>query len=501
VRGSGTLAEVQLFGGRAALPAAGSGTFRSSIEFASVFNPAPTEPIQVVRAPSVAATLGVLGGSGSGRRHGGFAPPPLCLAFGRERAISPAEVPGGDWLAVGVVADVATLRFPELRYLAEDGGFLLELDYEGHTVVDGTFGTPPVIIRPAADPWQAIAAYRRDHREPAPAASADWWPEPIFCGWGAQCARAAATHRVGDVAGRAAALSRQDRYDEWLQRLAASGVVPGTVVVDDRWQLRYGTGEPDASRWPDLRGWIAARHAAGQRVVLWWKAWDPDGLDPAECVLTPAGAPLAADPGSAAYRAHLARIIRSLLGPDGLDADGLKMDSLQRTPTGRSLRRPGAGHDAPWGIALLHALLDTVYSAAKAVKPDALIITHTPHPAFADVTDMLRLNDLLVVDDTGATVSPVAQLAFRHSVVSHAMPQHLIDTDQWPIGDRASWRAYVEEQPRRGVPSLYYVDHLHRPEYVHFAERIDRVGDELGPDDLALVADTWRRYRRWGRGS
>jgi hypothetical protein len=33
------------------------------------------------------------------------------------------------------------------------------------------------------------------------------------------------------------------------------------------------------------------------------------------------------------------------------------------------------------------------------------------------------------------------------------------------------------------VPALYY------------AERIDGSGEELTADDLALVAETWRRYR------
>ena len=54
---------------------------------------------------------------------------------------------------------------------------------------------------------------------------------------------------------------------------------PGTVVIDDKWQSAYGTNEPDTGKWPDLKAWIAGRHARGQRVLLWWKAWDPEGLD------------------------------------------------------------------------------------------------------------------------------------------------------------------------------------------------------------------------------
>jgi hypothetical protein len=495
VDGSGTLGDVRLLGGRAVLPRGASGTFRSSIGFASVFDPTPTEPVQVVRPGSSAVTVGVVGDASPGRLHGIFSPPPLCLVLGRAPARHATHVPGGDWLAVGVVAAVADMRFTELRYEPVDGGFLLELDYGGHTTVSGSYETPAVVIRPAEDPWRALATYREDliGRGFAPAGPATarhrWWTEPIFCGWGAQCARAAwpdardepASHLTGPQ------LARQDLYDEWLARLAAHDIVPGTVVVDDRWQAAYGTGEPDISRWPDLRLWVKARHRAAQRVLLWWKAWDPEGLPEDECVLDPAGAPVAADPGSPAYLDRLARRVTWLLGPDGVDADGLKIDFTQRAPTGRLLRRPGAPDDAPWGIAALHAMLRTIYRAAKAAKHDALVVTHTPHPGFADVTDMIRLNDVLERDPQGAMVPAVDQLAFRHAVVAQSLPGHPVDTDQWPLADRATWRSYVAAQGTFGVPALYYV------------ERIDGSGEELTAEDLARVAAFWRTYREGRR--
>ena len=63
------------------------------------------------------------------------------------------------------------------------------------------------------------------------------------------------------------------------------------------------------------------------------------------------------------------------------------------------------------------------------------------------------------------------------------MPHHLIDTDQWPMPNRASWRAYSAAQNAHGVPALYYV------------ERMDRTDEELTHDDLAAVADQWSTYR------
>lgn len=478
------LGEVTLLGGRAVLPSGAAGTFRSAIRFASLVGPTPTEPVQVVRPATSASSLGVVGDAEPGRLHGIFSPPPLCWALGSRPAAGATEVPDGPWWGLSLRAPVAELTMTAVRYEPLDGGFVLRLDYEGHTAVDDGARTPAVVLRPAESPWQVIADYRDDlvGRGLAPSSPPGprpaWWAEPIFCGWGAQCARAA----VSPAPVAAAELARQDVYDELLGVLHEAGVDPGTVVIDDRWQAEYGTGAVDESHWPDLRGWIAKQHAAGRRVLLWWKAWDPAGLPADECVTDPAGRPVAVDVANPAYLARLTRIVTELVGPAGLDADGFKVDFTQRAPSGESLRA-AAG---PWGIAALHTLLATLTAAAKAAKPDALVVTHTPHPSFGDVTDMVRLNDVLERDPAGEPVPVVDQLRFRHAVARAALPGHLIDTDQWPMPDREQWRAYVEAQASLGpaaVPALYY------------AESIDNSGEELTADDLALVALTWARFR------
>lgn len=56
---------------------------------------------------------------------------------------------------------------------------------------------------------------------------------------------------------------------------------------------------------------------------------------------------------------------------------------------------------------LLHELLRVLYEVIKEIKSDALVITHTPDPGFNDVTDMLRLNDALMLDQPGGALEPV----------------------------------------------------------------------------------------------
>jgi len=195
--------------------------------------------------------------------------------------------------------------FTAFSYSPLDGGFSLRLAYEGHTSVDGDWCSPVLVLRPADRGEDVLTDFRDDlvrhgHAPDLPHASPDWWRQPIFCGWGAQCSRAAALNghlpeapepaglpAAVDPAGErvdhavtsaAAGLAREDVYGEFLARLDQHHLRPGTVVVGDRWQAAYGTAEPDLDHWPDLRSWIQRQHRVGRRVLLWWKVWDPAGL-------------------------------------------------------------------------------------------------------------------------------------------------------------------------------------------------------------------------------
>jgi hypothetical protein len=460
VEGEGRLADVHLLGGRSFLGFRSTGS-----SFCTLFSPNPGNPTALVRAASEQAVVGVSGNGLPGLGHWFFTPAPLFLALAAEE--------GGEWLGVGVEAPVEELTFVQLEYRPGDLAFHLALAYEGHTAVAGRFEAPAVVLEPGMP--TALEALRRHCERAAVQRSrpaADWWREPVFCGWGAQCA----------LPGRAADNATQANYDAFLGALEERDVVPGTVVIDDKWQSTYGRNEPDVAKWPDLRGWIAGRHERGQHVLLWWKAWDPEGLPPELCIRAPDGTPIALDPGNPGAQELLRSSMTELIGRDGLDADGLKVDFTARTPTGYALT-PSAG--GLWGISLLHELLAVVYAAVKDAKADALVITHTPHPAFADVTDMVRLNDMLRLDDPGPipAAAVVPQMRYRAAVARAALPETLIDSDDWCVPDRETWRAYVEVKPELGVPSLYY------------ATRLDRSGEPLEDDDYDALRRTWAHWR------
>ena len=466
VTGSGRLTDVHLLGGRRTP----RGFLPSGSALRRAFSPNPDHPVRVIRDANEPATIAVCGEGGEpGIERWLFTPAPWCFAVS----------PGEEWIGLGLLAPVAEQTFTGFHYLPVTGGFSLRLDYEGHTEVTGTFRTPPLVIEVGGnDPYDVLSRHRAmlDQRDLVPRRPAgpgpDWWHGPIFCGWGAQCTIA---ERTGVPAPQ---LATQQNYDRFMDRLHAHGIEPSTVVVDDKWQAEYATCRPDPDRWPDLAGWIRDRHADGRRVLLWWKAWDPEGAPVDACVTDAAGRPVSLDPDSPAGAVLVDEAIRFLLSPDGLDADGLKVDFTARTPSGHSLRH----HGPHWGAALLHRHLKTVYDAAKAVKPDAMIVTHAPNPAFLDCTDLIRLNDVMTAAD-GEPGYVRDQLRDRAAAVRSVVPELGIDTDGWRMPDHHEWLTHTRHQAELGVPALYY------------AEGVDGDGSDFTESDYAVVRDAWAAYR------
>jgi hypothetical protein len=487
VEGVGALDEVRLLGGwyptDARWPAA---WYRSRIEARSVVSAAPADPSRIVLDPNEGARLGVSGGGQPGRGSWFFAPPPFVLAFGRSDAARRDVVPDGPWTSVAIRAAPGEETFSEVEYVPLDGAFHLRLAYDGQTRVGGRWRSPEAVLRfGLRDPYAAIAAETSRASAPRrsalpqadPADGPSWWRQPMFCGWGAQSADA----RAAGAPGRAATWSTEEAYERYLGRLEAEAIVPGTIVIDDKWQRAYGIAQPDAERWPDLARWIGARHDRGQHVLLWWKAWDVEAIPPEWCVRTVSGRPVAADPSNPEYRSFLGQEITRLVAdpPAGLGADGIKIDFTAQTPAA-----PGLVHHGPeWGVELLHLLLATIHDAAKAARPDAFVVAHAPNARFADCADAVRLNDLLRLDDPEPLVPIVAQMRHRAAIARAACPGLLIETDDWAVPSRDDWRAYLAVKADLGIPSLYYAD------------RLDPSGEPLRDEDYAAVRDVWAGWR------
>ncbi|TWD81242.1 hypothetical protein FB561_2352 [Kribbella amoyensis] len=465
VTGQGRITDAHLFGGRRTP----RGFLPSGARLQQAYSPNPDHPTRVIRTALEPATIGPCGeGSEPGIERWLFSPAPWCFA------VTPDTT---QWIGLSVVAPIAEQTFTNYHYLPVTGGFSLRLDYEGHTTVDGSFTTPLLVVHlDGTDPEDVLVRHRAllDEYGVVPQRTVEsqaWWQRPIFCGWGAQCAIGARTDQAPQP------LATQANYDTFLQTLAKQGIEPQTVVIDDKWQEQYATCRPDPEKWTDLRGWIAERHAAGQRVLLWWKAWDDEGAPIEASITDAAGNPVGLDPESPACVDLVREAVEYMLSPDGLDADGFKIDFTARTPSGSSLRHSGR----LWGTALLHEHLRLVYETAKRTKPDALVVTHVPNPAFLDVTDLIRLNDVLR-DDDGEPGYVAQHMRYRAGVVKAVCPELGIDTDGWMMPNHAEWREYLRIQHELGVPALYYVDGTDTDRY------------DFGPDDFAAIRESWERF-------
>ncbi len=396
--------------------------------------------------------------------HWLFTPPPFAYAW---------SYMDGPWLGVGLAPKPGQYNFTRFQNVPEHNCCKLRVTYDGMTCVNGKWESPHIIFRAADDEYAAIAVcvdylYEtglavRPKRHPAP-----WWSRPIFCGWGQQ------NMTWVKRGGHSNEYARQDVYTEFMSMLEDRGIYPGTIVIDDKWQKQYATMEPDPEKWPDLRGWIDGQHAKNRRVLLWYGAWTPEGLPGSECIHKKgSNEPICADPSNPAYQERLRRAVRQLLSdaPGCFNADGFKVDWTNGVPLGEGFELYGD----IWGVELLKLLMSTIYQAAKQAKPDALIITHAANPYFAEVTDMLRLNDISAVQRDVIHI-----MRHRQKLALIANADWLIDCDNSSAPTHDEWLSYTKIQPELGVPSLYFIT------------GVDGTGEPIVAEDWKQLPEVWK---------
>ena len=473
VEGKGTLADIHYFGGYSSESVRwSSGFFWSGSGFQQIFNPEPNLLEIFILPASSNSKIDMTGVPVPARADWFFTPPPFCFA---------GQYKDG-WLAMGVEAQSGKNTYTEYQYHGSMEAFYLTLTYEGHTEVNGVYELPAIGFDFASDEYAALAthvtALRQAKLVPVPQVEQTprWWHEPIFCGWGPQC------YLANVDKGHAPSYSRRVHYEAFLKVLDQQQIDPGVVVLDDKWQATYGDNTVDEDKWPDLRGFIDQQHALGRKVLLWLKAWDPEGVPLEECVTNAGGKAIALDITHPAYEARLRAAVQRMLSSDGYNADGFKIDFTARIPSGYGLSQYD---NSLWGLELMRKYLSVLHSEAKSIKSDALIMAHTPHPYLADVLDMIRLNDI----NTWPNKDINRAMRHRAKVARVACPEAIIDTDNWPVIDRKSWREYLEIQAELGVPSLYAVTH------------IDSTQEPLEAEDYALIRQVWARYRAQNKAS
>ena len=438
----------------------------SSHYFSQLFSPEPNMIDKRYYKSWEPAAIDMISDDERKVNHWLFAPPPLCYSLQFSRR---------NWISAGIAPKEGEYNFLEFKY---NGGrdFSFSLTYNNNFEIDGRFETPHLIftfrnldeysaINRHVDLLSKLGYVRIKKREPY-----KWWKSPIFCGWGEQMVQAQLQNT------KPYEFSSKVFYEQLIKTLDTNDIDPRIIIIDDKWQKNYGLNDVDKEKWSDLRGFIDGQHLIERKVLLWYPLWLYEGVPENECIKQD-GKPAAVDVTHPNFEGRIAEICRRLLSDDEgcFNADGFKIDFNEHFPRGKNIQKYGN----MYGMEMLKKFLKVIYENAKNVKKDALIITQTPNPYFADVTDMIRLNDI-----HPGTRKVFDVMQHRQKVARAAIPGVLIDTDNSSAPSLKEWRGYIKKQAVLGVPSLYYTT------------RVDGTLEKFRKKDYRLIKRIWARYSK-----
>lgn len=403
-------------------------------------------------------------------------PPMYCFAF-RTADIEP-------WLGLGLIARPGEYNFTRYDYDVEmadrTSRFSLSTNMEGHTRVHGTWEAPFIRGFAGKNEFDVVAMYSNYHYDSGLCKRRNfteiprWWHGPLMCGWSEQDILARNTGML------CTEMANQAAYTDIVRRLEEKHLKPSAIIIDDKWQEAYGSARPHPDRWPDMRAFVDAMHAKNIRVLLWFRLWNGEGLDDSMRMSGNAVKPWNkddneryADPSHPAYRESLRKTIHFLLSNEAgcMNCDGFKLDYAFWMPYGSR----AVSHSGEYGVELLKRLFQLIYTAAKEVKPDALINASPCHPYFAECCDQLRLHDYY-----GFRRNIKEVMTDRLRLFRIACPEQLIDTDGTGFCNRRDTMSYMRYAPILGVPDLYQIS--------------DSEDCHLTDEDWAEIAGIWQAY-------
>jgi hypothetical protein len=464
----------------------------STISFTTVASPEPCYDFRAEFPPTDYAEISVHGNGGF--RGGNFVTNPsmFCYALGSSSR--------DGWLGVGLAADPGGYNFSTFEYC---GGATFSVALRSWGITAPERIRPSVFLTPgssAADVFRTYVSALRERGlvEGRSVDQADWWTRPMIGGWGHQCYQAD-LWRIRSPADRppdnsAYTLCTQVNYADIVAAADARELPWGTLVIDARWFMASGLRDVDPGRWPSMREFIESLHRRGKRVLLWWGPWDVGGIAAAECVrlsgasaeakndqvrLQKFGSPpqkLAVDISLPSVRARIRKQLVDALSPEGLGADGLKIDHVAAAPGHYGMEFPD-GSSRVFGVEATRLHLELLFESAKDIKPDALIIGQSPNPYLVPFQDAIRIG--IGTPDT-STVVPEAR--FAASMAKIVDPTWLVDTNGWAIPTLEAFREYARVQPTLGIPALHYATHL------------DQSGQELDDASFRILRESWRGY-------
>ncbi len=433
-----------------------------------------------------------------------LSPPLFCYVFKDEDECVP----------IFVAAKQGENNYVSMKHHARTSA--ISLQFEGHQEVDGCYESPTLVLGRNTESLKgALKVYKEYLVENNCVVEVEekeipsWWKEPIFCGWGEMRYEYRADHDNHENGNfiNVTDYCTEKRYNNYIKTLEENGVNPGTIIIDMGWALNPALAEPNEHKWDDMRAFIDREHEKGRHVLLWYTPVVTQGLPDEACLMLNDRA-VAPDPTNPIYKEILEKEIYKMLSSDEgcLNADGFKIDFTQNTPSEEGIfkcylntffgliNETNEEHlyvhreerdelisvyeKNVWGVELLKAYIKNLYVYMKKVKGDSVLITHTPNPYFAEVVDVLRLNDL-----DGVSPGVLEIMKMRALIAETGCDKWLIDTDNDLMVDKEHWRDYIKMQLELGIPDTYYSSH------------IAASNETFGEVEYAILREVFDEYR------
>jgi len=364
-----------------------------------------------------------------GQRY--FAPAPLNLSF---------QTPAG-WFSLGLcqLPDAVNFQF-------QDGYVSIDYPWDKMELPENLlYWTTPICFTFNKTEWDGIKDYRNYLMKNGYASDVpieekqipDWWMYPLICTWGEQTLDNAAQDKPRFTS---------NWVKEYVSNLEKKlEIKKYTLIIDDKWQQKYGDPYPDSTRFRDLRELVDWVHRKGHKVLLWWRCWyGEEGSLPDRMGILDGDYIDATHPR---FEEYVKQSVKMIFGDDAgeLNADGLKVDYIfdVRNPPVANYANPSLGI----GFREVYRYADILYREAKKIKKDCLITFSGPDPHFSLIQDISRLND---------AGRDSLQRQYRAHVNALSAPNLLIDGDGAAMFESLANYHHITSSVF-SIPSLYYL--------------------------------------------
>ena len=384
--------------------------------------------------------------------QGNYMIPPYLLAL---------ESAGG-FLGLGLL-EVPNLTIP-MDATVSIADVRLNFDYTDKQTTP--YQTPMTVLMLGKTDEHILSAYRQAVRAHLPTGTKSplppkWWKDPIYTTWGDQV-YAKFVQRGGFTSEAGAEdFLTADLVDNALSRLAEQSVFPRTIVLDEGWARSLGDWDcPADERFGrPVAGFIAEKQRLGYHILLHFNPFLVQTDSRLACehpqllICDQAGKPQAVKRSGREYfmpdwsRPALRQLaegwITNMLGPQGLNADGLKVSGTKFIPVS-----PAGPADGGLGLGerYLFGVLQLVGKLARSAKPDAPISLACLNPLMAECFDIVRLGNISEVNHD--------LYVKRAHTASRLMPDKPIDTDDWACYRKAVGTS-IFLKVLAGVPNLF----------------------------------------------